>query len=304
MEGKTNSILIVDDSSLNLAALSQILSPIYKLYIEKDGLSCIESAVKNTPDLILLDIVMPGMNGFDVITELKKNTITSEIPVIFITGLDSAQDEEKGFVLGAADYISKPFTPAVVKLRVKSQIQIINQIRHINNISITDELTGIGNRRFFYAQLEQEWQRALRNHDYIAFLMMDIDKFKPYNDTYGHLQGDRALSGIAQIIKNSLFRAIDTCARWGGEEFAVILPDTQLNGAKEVAERIRTNVKNLILPLDDQTPTRVTVSIGVNCTAPTPEACSLKDFVSDTDKALYHAKLTGRNRACTVEDLK
>jgi diguanylate cyclase (GGDEF)-like protein len=152
--------------------------------------------------------------------------------------------------------------------------------------------------------LEQEWQRALRHNAPLSFMMMDIDKFKPYNDTYGHLQGDRALKAVAQAIKNSLPRGTDKCARWGGEEFAVILPDTDLNGAKGVAERIRVCVESLLLPLEDETITKVTISIGINsATPPLNDGYTLKQFVSHADAALYHAKQSGRNRYKTAEDL-
>jgi len=152
---KKNIILITDDSAINLDALTHILQDDYTLYTATDGATCLEIARKEVPDLILLDIVMPEMCGFKTITALKENCLTADIPVIFITGLTDSDAEERGFSLGAADYINKPFNSAVVKLRVRNQIQIVNQIRQIHRNSITDELTGIGNRRFFYDQLEQ-----------------------------------------------------------------------------------------------------------------------------------------------------
>jgi len=303
MDKKRNSVLIVDDSTLNIAALTNILAPEYQLYVEKDGGASIEAAKKLTPDLILLDVIMPGMDGFEVITRLKANTVTQDIPVIFITGLDSNADEEKGFVLGAADYINKPFSPAVVKLRVRNQIQIVNQIRTIHKQSITDELTGLGNRRFFYTHLEQEWNHAKRNGASFSFMMMDIDRFKLYNDTHGHLQGDVALKNTAKTIKESLSRTIDKAARWGGEEFAVILPDTSVDGAMKVAERIRKNVERNPLPLPDGGTNNVTVSIGLNAIKPQGQDIHLKTFISGADKALYHAKATGRNRVIVYEDV-
>ncbi|MCL2202705.1 MAG: diguanylate cyclase [Defluviitaleaceae bacterium] len=306
MEQEKNSILIVDDSSLNIIALTNILQKDYKFYVEKDGAACVATAQKHVPDLILLDILMPGLDGFEVIQALKKNSVTKDIPVIFVTGLDSNQDEERGFMLGAVDYINKPFSPSVVKLRVKNQIQIVNQIRMIHNISITDELTGIGNRRFFYAQLEQEWSHASRHQAYLSFMMIDIDKFKAYNDNYGHMQGDNALRAVAQAIKDCLTRGTDICARWGGEEFAVVLPHTNITGAREVAERVRTHVEALSLPMDNGTLTRVTISVGINALIPPHEGggYNLNNFVSDADRALYHAKATGRNRACAISDLQ
>lgn len=303
MEKTKNSVLVVDDESMNITALSHILKPDYTVYVEKDGLGCLEAASELLPDIILLDILMPSMNGFEVIAELKKEIATKDIPVIFVTGLNNAQDEEMGFLLGAADYINKPFSAAVVKLRVKNQIQIQNQMRIIHNISITDALTGIGNRRFFYTQLEQEWQRALRQQTPLSFLMLDIDNFKEYNDTHGHLQGDAALKEIASIIKNGLARAIDKAARWGGEEFAVILPDTCVDGAKKVAERIRASLEKHTFMVENTTATSITVSIGINCTTPTRDGnYSLDNFVSDADKALYRAKTGGRNRVCVFEN--
>ncbi|MCL1862621.1 MAG: diguanylate cyclase [Defluviitaleaceae bacterium] len=281
-----NSVLIVDDEAMNITALSHILKNDYTIYVEKDGIGCIEAAKELKPDLILLDVLMPAMSGFEVINELKKDETTHDIPVIFVTGLNNAQDEEMGFLRGAADYINKPFSSAVVKLRVHNHMKIINQMRLIHQISITDALTGIGNRRFFYSQMEHEWQRSLRQQTPLGFMMLDIDNFKEYNDKNGHLQGDAVLKNVAEIIKSSLTRAIDIVARWGGEEFVVILPDTPLEGTKAVAERIRESVEK----------SGLTVSIGVNCTIPMKENCTQENFVSDTDKALYQAKSEGRNR--------
>ncbi|MCL1882685.1 MAG: diguanylate cyclase [Defluviitaleaceae bacterium] len=304
MDINKNSILVVDDEAMNITALSHILKGDYTVYVEKDGLGCIEAAKELMPDLILLDILMPAMNGFEVIKALKKDDATKNIPVIFVTGLNNPQDEEMGFMLGAADYINKPFSAAVVKLRVRNQIQIINQMRTIHNISITDALTGIGNRRYFYTQLEQEWSRSLRQQTSLSFMMLDIDNFKPYNDTYGHLLGDMVLRETAQKIKLGLSRAIDKCARWGGEEFGVILPDTCIIGAKKVAERIRESIEKHPFMADEKTVTNITVSIGINCNIPKRESLySLENFVSDADKALYHAKATGKNKVCAFTEM-
>ncbi|MCL2202704.1 MAG: diguanylate cyclase [Defluviitaleaceae bacterium] len=303
MDDNRNSILIIDDEEKNIVALSQILEDDYILYVESNGVAGIKTAWEHKPDLILLDVVLPEMNGFEIITALKYNEATRDIPVIFITGLNDTQYEEKGFKLGAADYINKPFSWAVVKLRVRNHMQIVNQMRINSHLSITDELTGIGNRRFFYSRLEQEWLRALRQKTPLGFMMLDIDNFKPYNDRHGHMQGDRALKAVAQALKDSLPRAIDKCARWGGEEFAVILPETNLPGTRTVAERVRANAEKLQLPLDEGTITTLSVSIGIHSAIPQGENYTLKQFVQDTDKALYHAKHNGRNQAVAVEDL-
>ena len=302
MSDKKNSVLIVDDEAINITALSHMIGSEYTVYVEKDGLGCIESARELKPDVILLDVVMPAMNGFEVIEELKKDSATRDIPIIFVTGLSDAQDEETGLLLGAADYISKPFSSAIVKLRVRNQLQIVNQMRLIHELSVTDVLTGVGNRRYFNDILSEEWLRALRQQTPLSFMILDIDHFKKYNDTYGHLQGDVILKGVAALIQGGLLRSGDKLARWGGEEFAVILPGTELAGACKVAEAILHETEKSVFMLDENTPTRVTVSAGVHTVVPDMDnTYTLDSFISDTDKALYTAKGTGRNRVCTVE---
>ena len=296
-ETKKNSVLIVDDESTNITALTHILSPDYNVYAAKNGMKAIEAAVKYLPDIILLDVVMPDMDGYAVIDALKNDEKTSGIPVIFITGLNNADDEEKGLDLGAADYISKPFSPAIVKLRVRNQIKIVNQIRMIEQLSMIDQLTSIPNRRGFDIRMDMEWIRAIRENAFISFMMIDVDRFKAYNDTHGHQQGDRALQAVAKTINLSLNRPGDYVSRWGGEEFAALLPNTELDGALAIAEKIRLAIGELSIPTDDGTVTRITASIGVNTKTPMSTG-SREDFISGADKALYEAKQTGRNRVC------
>jgi len=295
-----NSVLIVDDEGLNITALTHILNSDYTIYIEKDGIGCIETAKEMKPDLILLDVIMPAMDGFEVIKILKATAETRDIPVVFVTGLRNSQDEELGFVLGASDYINKPFNASVVKLRVKNQMQLVNQMREIRHLSITDTLTEVGNRRHFNDVIQQEWQRAVRRETNLSFMILDIDHFKMYNDTYGHLQGDIVLKNIANLINSRLLRPADQLARWGGEEFAIILPETDLDGAKNVAEDIRVAIENAEFMTVDNKPTRVTISIGVNSIRPSREGYTLEKFVADADAALYKAKELGRNRVCVI----
>ena len=292
---KEFTILITDDEKMNVDVLGGILSPMYNLLISRNGTRAIALAREHTPDLILLDVLMPDMSGFEVITELKNDKDTINIPVIFITGLTSAEDEEKGFILGAVDYITKPFKKAIVKARVNTHIRIVDQMRMIESIGLIDPLTKIANRRGFENRLDLEWNRAIREQTPISLLMMDIDKFKNYNDTYGHQQGDVALGTFADVASKTLMRAVDFVARWGGEEFVILLPGTDTKGATEVAERVRENTEATVLTTYDGVDTRVTVSIGINTIVPRIND-STKDFMEKADQALYKAKESGRNR--------
>ena len=290
-----NSLLIVDDQKFNRDVLTRILSSEYTIYTAKNGMNAIERAIEYLPDVILLDIVMPEMDGYEVLKTLKSIDETREIPVIFISALAGSEDEEKGLSYDAADYISKPFSGAIVKLRVRNQIQIVNQLRTIESLSMTDQLTGVPNRRSLDKRLNMEWSRAIRDKTSLSVLIMDLDRFKNYNDTYGHQQGDVALKTAAKIFTRSLKRQSDFIARWGGEEFAFLLPNTASEGAFDVAEYIRANVENTDIPCSDGSITKITVSAGVNSQIPTPDSC-IEFFIAGADEALYTAKKTGRNR--------
>jgi diguanylate cyclase (GGDEF)-like protein len=292
---KEFTILIADDEKTNLDILGSILSPVYNLIISRSGARALELAKENQPDLILLDVLMPDMTGFEVIEKIKESEITERIPVIFITGLSNDEDEERGFFLGAVDYITKPFNKAIVKARVNTHIRIIDQMHTIEKIGLVDMLTKIPNRRGFEERLKVEWNRALREKTPISILVMDIDKFKNYNDTYGHQQGDAALKAFADTASKSLMRGVDFAARWGGEEFVILLPGTNAGGAAEIAERVRKNVEAAIIPTDEGTETKITVSIGVSSIVPDSNT-SIRGFIEKADQALYKAKESGRNR--------
>lgn len=294
-----NSILIVDDEKANIMTLTRILSPEYKIHAAKNGAQAITTAKRYTPDVILLDIVMPDMDGYEILTVLKDTEETREIPVIFISGLRSTEDEEKGLSLGAADYISKPFSPAIVKLRVRNQIQMHSQISMIRNLSMMDHLTGIPNRRNFESRLDLEWNRAIRTKSHLSILVIDLDNFKSLNDVYGHLQGDMALKATADIMKASLKRSVDFIARWGGEEFAAILPDTDLEGAFEIAESMRNSIEKHEIPYAEAGGgvIKITASIGINAIKPEHDGI-LENFLSKADEKLYEAKKSGKNKVC------
>ncbi|MCL2456830.1 MAG: diguanylate cyclase [Defluviitaleaceae bacterium] len=282
------NILIVDDERANIDVLSHMLKSDYKISIAKSGAQALERAKRDEPDLILLDIIMPDMSGFDVLSELKETENTNAIPVICITGLDSVEHEEKGFSLGAVDYITKPFHQCIVKARIATHLRIVEQMRIIEQIGLIDALTGIPNRRSFDNRLATEWGRAVREKSSLSMLMIDVDHFKKFNDDFGHQQGDLVLKKVAETIKTTLKRPGDFFARWGGEEFAALLPSTSSAGALRFAEAIRINI---------QTNSNVTVSIGNSSLIPTHDD-KIKEFVEHADKALYVAKASGRNRVC------
>jgi diguanylate cyclase (GGDEF)-like protein len=293
-ENKKFHILIVDDENANIAVISEILRGEYAVSAAKTGQAALKMVIEDKPDLILLDILMPDMNGFEVLAKLQE--MDGTIPVIFISGLASVDDEEKGLKLGAVDYISKPFINAIVKARVGTHIKIINQMRTIERLGMIDALTDIPNRRFFDMRIEEEWRRTCRRKTYLSMLMIDVDKFKVYNDTYGHPQGDLLLKSLAKSLTVNLRRPSDIAARFGGEEFAVLLADTDVSGALIVAENIRATIKAEIVPrASTGEPTSVTVSIGVNSLIPTMDL-RISEFIEQADKNLYAAKAAGRNR--------
>jgi len=292
---KKNTLLIVDDENTNLKVLTHILGQEYTIFTAANGASAVEKAVEFLPDLILMDILMPEMDGYATLSMIKSCKTIQRIPVIFITGLDSEEDEEKGLSLEAADYITKPFSATIVKLRVRNQIQIVNQMRTIERLSMIDQLTNIPNRRSFESRLNMEWKQAVREQTPISLLIMDLDNFKCVNDTYGHQQGDIVLQKIADVFPQSFRRPCDFAARWGGEEFVVLLPNTHLDGAFQIAEKIRADIENMSIPAADGSQIRITLSIGVSSTVPAKEAL-VDAFVSNADKALYSAKESGRNK--------
>ena len=296
---KTNrkSVLVVDDENSNIIALTHILSNEYTIYAAKNGKNAIAAAEKYLPDVILLDIIMPEMDGYEVLAAFKASEALQNIPVIFITGLSNSEAEEKGLSLGASDYIAKPFSPAIVKLRIRNQIKMLEQLYTIERLSMIDHLTDLPNRRSCDIRINTEWNRAMRDRTPLSILMLDIDEFKNYNDTYGHNQGDKALISAASTLAETLKRSSDFAARWGGEEFVVLLPGTDLNGAYDVAEQIRRNIEETEVPFIDKRSTKITISIGIN-TLEFGHNLTIEEFIYGADAALYKAKEMGRNKVC------
>jgi len=293
--GKKPVVLIVDDDPASLRDLNQILSDDYDIVMAKSGREALELSVSEKPDLILLDVVMDDMSGYDVLGRLQEKQETAYTPVIFITGLVSAEDEEKGLILGAADYITKPFRNVVVKARVKTQISNLRQHREIERLSMTDALTGIPNRRGFDLRMAVEWAHAIREKTPISLLMVDLDNLKEYNDTYNHLQGDEVLKIVARTLSSAVKRAQDLAARIGGDEFAVLLPNTDLQSAAEIADMLRAEIENTRIYTNAGAETGMTVSIGAACVCPVPDD-DPSGLMETADARLYTAKNGGRNR--------
>jgi len=294
-ENKGAKILIVDDSRLNLEVLSRILKDDYFLTFASSGFEALEKLEMETPDLILLDIVMPGMDGYEVLEKLKEHVINSSIPVIVITGMSRAEDEVKGLLLGAVDYITKPFHEVVVKARVDTHIKIAFQLRMIEQLSSVDTITNIFNRRQFVDILIHEWEFSVREKTPISVLMIDTDHFDDYNSTYGEKKGDIALKTIAETIKSMLHLPDYIVARWDGQKFSVLLPNTDLLGAVKVAESIRKTVETIATLTEDDAINRLTVSIGVTFMTPGKDN-KIEEIIRKADIELQKAKDSGRNK--------
>jgi diguanylate cyclase (GGDEF)-like protein len=292
-------ILIVDDVFENIKLLTQIFKDQYKTSFTADADKVMDLAISdNPPDIILLDIIMPQINGYDLCIKLKENSRTCGIPVIFITSMNNEENEANGFKVGAVDYITKPFRVEIVKARVQTHIELKRHRDMFESLSFIDGLTGISNRRRFDEYLNTNWRFCLREKAPLSLIMVDIDYFKAYNDSQGHLAGDDCLKGVSAALACSINRPLDFIFRYGGEEFAAILPLTDVFGAMFLAEKMREKVKNLQIPHPNSMISKyVTVSIGAADIIPSEQLTS-EILIKLADKALYNAKDKGRN--CVV----
>ncbi|MDR3249353.1 MAG: diguanylate cyclase [Treponema sp.] len=289
------NILIVDSDDSNQATLGEILQTEHHVEFAQSGEEAIAKAVERRPDLILLNLTLPDISGFDLLLKFKEMDEAREIPVILLTGIASITDEEKGLRLGAMDYLTRPFHSAVVQARVRIQLEIVKHIRTIERLGMIDALTDIPNRRFFDMRIKEEWRRTWRHRSSMSMLMVDVDQFKIYNDSYGHPQGDHLLKNIARILTENLHRPSDMAARLGGDEFAVLLGDTDTAGAIRVAESIRQSIEKGVVHTPQGESTTVTVSIGIGTANPTMDM-EIADFIQQVDDHLYIAKDKGRNQ--------
>ena len=297
MSNENNAVLIVDDMTSNIQVLANALQDDYRIKVATNGERALEICHSDSPpDLILLDIMMPDMDGYEVCRRLKSDTATSSIPVIFVTALTEATDEEKGLNLGAVDYITKPFHLPIVKARVRNHLSLKLKTDLLEEMSHIDGLTHIANRRNFDEVMDKEARRVARIPQPISLIMLDIDYFKPFNDNYGHGLGDECLVQVAKAMRGVIKRPNDLLARYGGEEFAVVLPETPLEGALKVAEDLREAVDSMNFPhAYSKVTDHVTISLGV-ASNEFDQEISVEDLLKQADQALYKAKKAGRNQ--------
>lgn len=291
---RAKRVLLVDDSLVIQRLVQSRLSvDNFEVITASDGARALEIVSDVKPDVILLDVDMPIMNGYDTCRHLKDKPDTKLIPIIFLTAQGKTDDKVKGLDLGAIDYVTKPFDPVELRARVRSAYRMKYLLELLEKKAQIDGLTGLYNRAFFDARLDQEFERARRYGLHISLVILDIDHFKRVNDTYGHVFGDEVLSEVADVLR-ARARSVDVVARYGGEEFVVILPEQILSGAMVVARRVREHVESLSPRFGEQI-VPVTASLGVASTQQlgytSPQA-----LVEAADKSLYSAKQNGRNQ--------
>ena len=291
------SILVVDDSPENLQVMAAVLKEQYKVRVAINGERALAlAAAPEPPDLILLDVMMPGMDGYEVCSRLKSNPATAGIPVLFVSSCDEEEDEARGLSVGAIDYIIKPIRPSIVQARVRNHIELKRSRDLLQRLTTQDHLTGISNRRRFDDYLEMEWRRAAREHAPISLISIDIDHFKAYDDRSGHPGGDQCLIQVAHTLASCITRPTDLVARCGGEEFACVLPNTDSAGASNLAEMMRKGVlERAPEHAGSATHSHVTISLGVATMVPGVDE-PVQKLVDLADAALYEAKSAGRNR--------
>lgn len=310
MDSKSNTILIIDDSKTNIGTLSAVLESFgFKTITARNGKMGIKRAIFSKPDLILLDIMMPGLNGFETCSRLKTDDGAKNIPVIFMTAMADVESKLQAFGAGGVDYITKPFEEAEVLARVKTHLTIRNlqreleaRNRELAALVHIDGLTKIANRRYFDQYINQEWKKMRRKKGCISLIFIDIDEFKLYNDFYGHQAGDECLKQVARLLAQVSQRPGDLAARYGGEEFVMLLPDTDVSGAEYIAKKIQKSLRELEIPHVRSTVSSIiTCSMGVACCMVSDPVFSTELFIRMADEAMYQAKTQGRNKFIVSE---
>lgn len=294
-------ILIVDDSAIQAANLKSILEADYDITIAQTAEDGLHYASTVDFSLILLDVVMPGMDGFMLLKRLQDEIITRSVPVILITSLSDIENEQRGFTLGAVDYIAKPFHPVIVQARVNTHVKLYRYRRQVEQQSMTDQLTGLANRWRYDSYSVSKWNEAVRLKLPFTICMFDIDHFKAYNDTFGHPAGDKVISSVANILLAYLRRTTDFVARYGGEEFVAIILGDEAQNVFEYVNQIRQGIEDLHIPHESSVSKWVTVSVGGVTTVPKSND-QYSTYLNIADTMLYDAKRYGRNQVVWFGD--
>lgn len=296
-------ILIIDDSVMQAMYLKKILNGDYEITLAHTASDGLTLAKTGTYSLILLDVIMPDMDGFMLLKKMQEELVTRHIPVILITGLSDTRSEEQGLILGAVDYIVKPFRPLIVKARVDTHIKLYRYRMQIEQQAMEDELTRVANRRHYEQYSAAKWQEAIRSETSFSVCMFDIDKFKVYNDTYGHPAGDRVIAAVARTADSYLRRATDFFARYGGEEFVAVVTGIGSEEAFAHFKKIRQAVEDLKIEHSGSVSPWVTVSMGGVTMFPREED-QYADCLKRADSMLYDAKSLGRNQVVWMNEKK
>ncbi len=289
-----DKILVIDDSPVQSEFLCSILKDDYEMTACHTAQEGLEAARRGSFSLILLDVVMPGMDGFMLLQELKSADLTKYVPVILITSLADVQYEERGLLLGAVDYVTKPFSPVIIKARVNTHIQLYHYQMQFKEQAMVDELTGVANRRRYEGESVARWREAIRFELPFSVCMFDIDKFKMYNDMFGHPAGDQVIAGVAKTASAFFQRSTDLFARYGGEEFVAVFVGSDAQPAYEFMKSVRQAVEDLHIPHDPSVSQWVTISAGGVTIVPKAED-KFDTYLKLADAMLYDAKRFGRN---------
>lgn len=300
LDKKKPKLLIVDDQPMIIRVLYELFKDDCEVFMATNGQDAITKCQEIKPDLILLDLIMPDIDGYTVCKKIKAIDDLVDIPIIFVTASLDQQDEVKGFEAGAVDFIQKPVNTIITRARVRTHIRLKQQSDWLKSMALIDGLTGIANRRHFESSLHINWLQSARDHTAMSLLLMDIDNFKKFNDHYGHIAGDGCLQKVASAIAGTLGRPYDLAARYGGEEFAIILPKTAHHGALHLAQEVTKAIHALNIPHIKSDAGRITSSMGVVTTIPNHKL-SPDLLVQQADKALYQAKENGRNQFIAME---
>lgn len=284
-----STVLLVDDSPSNIRVMAAVLQERYRVKTATSGQQCLDMALKHKPDLILLDIEMPGISGYETCRELKDMSETRDIPIIFVTGRDNIEDEELGLRIGAVDYITKPIRPVILSARVDTHVTLKRQQDRLLQLAMHDQLTGLYNRHYMLEMVEQRIARARRHNTPLTTLIIDLDHFKKINDTHGHIAGDQILEQVSALLQRQC-RTEDTIARFGGEEFIVLMEPCSLNQAHYKAEVMRHQISELM-------PSSIPVTVSIGAAELSDHDENFNDLLKRADDALYRAKENGRN--CT-----